>query len=132
MDQNKFNFKLILVAGMLVLASALFSSCTKYVFDPPVIDPEEEVFFAVDVVPIFTAKCVSCHGGSVNPDLRADKAYASLVTNANPATKYVNTATPETSVIYTKLLPGTSHDGRSTGIEQQTILKWIQDGALNN
>lgn len=132
MAQKRFNFRILLLAGIFVSASALFVSCEQYVFDPPVLDPDEEVFFAADVVPIFTAKCTSCHGGAIPPDLRSDKAYASLVTDASPATKYVNTAAPETSGLYTKLLPGETHVGRSTGIEQQMILKWIQDGALNN
>lgn len=132
MTQKRLNFRIMLMAGIFVMASSLFVSCEQYVFDPPVLDPDEEVFFAADIVPIFTAKCTSCHGGVIPPDLRADKAFASLITDATPATKFVNTAAPETSVLYTKLLPGTSHDGRSTGIEQQMILKWIQDGALNN
>jgi hypothetical protein len=132
MAQKRFNFRILMVAGILVVASSLFLSCEQYIYDPPVLDPDEEVFFAADIVPIFTAKCTGCHGGSIAPDLRADKAYASLVTDASPATRYVNTASPETSGLYTKLLPGASHDGRSTGIEQQMILKWIQDGALNN
>jgi len=132
MAQKRFNLRILLAAGIIVAASSLFPSCEQYVFDPPVLDPDDEVFFAADVVPIFTSKCTGCHGGSIAPDLRADKAYASLVTDANPATRYVNTGAPETSVLYTKVLAGTSHDGRSTSIEQQTILKWIQDGALNN
>jgi len=134
MAQKRFIFRILMAAGILFVASPLFLSCEQYVFDPPVLDPDEEIFFAADIVPIFTAKCASasCHGGSIAPDLRANKAYAALVTDANPATKYVNTATPATSSLYTKLLPGATHEGRSTGIEQQMILKWIQDGALNN
>ncbi len=132
MAQKRFNFRILMAAGILILASPLFLSCEQYVFDPPVLDPDEEIFFAADIVPIFTAKCAGCHGGSIPPDLRANKAFESLITDADPATQYVNTAAPETSDLYKKLLPGETHVGRSTGIEQQMILKWIQDGALNN
>ena len=95
MAQKRFNLRILLAAGIIVVASSLFLSCEQYVFDPPVWDPDEEVFFAAEILlPIFTAKCIGCHGGSIAPDLRAAEAYASLVTDANPATKYVNTAVP--------------------------------------
>ena len=83
---------------MLVVASALFSSCEQYVFDPPVIDPEEEVFFAATLFRFSLRNVYRAMEAQSNPDLRAAEAYASLVTDANPATKYVNTATPETSL----------------------------------
>jgi hypothetical protein len=131
MDYKRFSVRILLVAGLLIVASAMFYSCESYSFDPPEVDPEEEFFFAEDIVPIFTAKCVGCHGGGINPDLRAANAYASLVTDAVPATKYVNTGTPAESKIYTKLFSG-SHATIASDIDKQMILKWIQDGALNN
>ena len=131
MDQKRFNVRIMLVAALLIGASAMFTSCESYSFDPPEVDPDVELFFAVDIVPIFAAKCIGCHGGGINPDLRAANVYASLVTDAIPATKYVNIETPAESRLYTKLLSG-SHATIATDLEKQMILKWIQDGALNN
>jgi hypothetical protein len=131
MDQKRLNISLLSAIGMLLAASTLFFSCESYVFDPPVIDPDEEISFTEEIIPIFTAKCIGCHGGGINPDLRAANAFESLVTDANPTTKYVDTANPAGSLIYTKLLSG-SHATIPTDIEKQMILKWVQDGALNN
>jgi hypothetical protein len=131
MDQKRLNIRILSAAGMLVLASMLFFSCESFSFDPPEVDPDEEFLFAEDIAPIFTAKCASCHNAALKPDLRAANAFASLVTDAVPATKYVNAETPEESKIYTKLFLG-SHASIATDIEKQMILKWIQDGAQNN
>lgn len=131
MYKRKIGFRVVGFTAAVLLFSSFFLSCEKYVFDPPELDPDADVSFATDIAAIFTAKCAGCHGGGINPDLRSANAYASIVTDAVPATKYVNTAAPETSLIYTKLSTG-SHATIATDIEKQKILKWIQDGAQNN
>lgn len=117
MDHKRLKVRIPLVAGLLIAASAIFFSCESYSFDPPEVDPDVELFFAADIVPIFTAKCAGCHGGAEDPDLRAANAYAALVTDAVPATRYVNTVTPAESKIYTKLLSG--HAPSTTDLEKK-------------
>ncbi|MBE0674488.1 MAG: hypothetical protein IH591_07500 [Bacteroidales bacterium] len=128
---NRKGFAAIRITAVVTIISAFLFSCESYVFDPPELDPDAEISFATDLAPVFASKCSGCHGGGINPDLRTGNAYASLVTDATPATKYVNTASPETSLVYTKLSTG-SHATIATDIEKQMILKWIQDGAMNN
>ncbi|MBM3419983.1 MAG: hypothetical protein FJY11_02495 [Bacteroidetes bacterium] len=131
MYQRKIGKGILGFSAVTLMVSVLLFSCEKYVFDPPELDPDEEVSFANDITPFFTSKCAGCHGGAINPDLRAANSFAALVTDATPATRYVNTVSPETSLIYTKLSAG-SHATIATDIEKQKILKWIQDGAQNN
>lgn len=112
--------------GFSTLVLAL-SSCEQYSFDPPTVDPGTELFFSTDVLPIFTKNCLSCHSGSISPDLRAENAYESLLDgyiSADP----VNDA--ESSLIYTKLESG--HSTKIGALELDIILKWIQQGAKNN
>ena len=114
-------------AIILLIISVGFVSCEKYVYDPPTVDPEVDVLFATEIVPLFTANCLGCHGCAISPDLRAANAYESLTDGG-----YVNTTTPETSRIYTKI---TSNHATSTNISELDRLKlltWITQGAKNN
>lgn len=93
---------------------------------------EETVSFVNDIVPIFEAKCTSCHkagGIKPNPDLTADKAYASIATS-----KYINLDTPEDSYLYVHIYSNTSaHTQKKfTAAEAQLVLTWITEGAKNN
>jgi mono/diheme cytochrome c family protein len=100
----------------------------------PPTDPDNpdapEVSFATDIVPIFTGNCASCHKtGGTPPDLTADKAYASINN-----TRYLNSASPEESRIYS--IPHPDNSGHSqkkyTQAQAATILLWINQGAKNN
>lgn len=112
--------------GALILIAAVegFSSCEKYSYTPPAVDPDTTWHFQTDIQPIFNANCVTCHGGTKSPDLRDGKSYLSLTNDA-----FVNTP-GETSKLYTKLTG--SHLSRATDTERSKILGWINQGALNN
>ncbi len=103
---------------------ALATGCEKYIILPPVI--EEGVSYAEQVQPIFNDKCVSCHSGNQNPDLRPEESWEFLTTNG-----YVDTLNPESSKIYNKLLSG-AHESRATEADKLLILTWITEGAQNN
>ncbi len=107
-----------------VLISFLFS-CEKVTLEPESFDFNQPVSFQDDVVPIFEEKCVACHNGSREPDLRTDDAYQTLIED-----NYINMSDPEMSEIYTILLG--SHDSRATDLEKNTILAWIKQGADND
>jgi mono/diheme cytochrome c family protein len=108
-------------------------------FQPPVL-------YATDVHPIFTAQgcnAMSCHQGASpagGMDLSGTAAQTwAQVTAAG--TGRVDTGTPANSLILTKPLAagagGVSHGGGTyfndtSDPDYQTILAWIQQGALNN
>ena len=115
---------------LLTLFSILFTlfifSCEEYKYEPPSIDPDEEVSFQEDILGIFDENnCAGCHPSASPPDLSPANAHESLLDG------YVNTGSPEESTIYTKFEDG--HVGLDTkSIELQTILSWIKQGAQNN
>ncbi len=101
----------------------LFGSCEKVVY--PIPELPDTVSYSLDIQPIWDNKCVSCHSGSRDPDLRPDNSYASLIDGG-----YVDTDNPEDSELIKKLYG--SHDARATETEKQVILLWIGEGAKNN
>lgn len=121
------------ICFLLLLLGILLNACT-YDFivkeELPPVDPTVSILFASQIVPVFTDKCVACHkSGGTAPDLAAANAYNSLK-NLN----MLNTAAPETSLIYTYPAPTTSiHSWKKySAAEAQLILTWIQQGAKNN
>lgn len=99
-------------------------SCEKYVIEYEKIDENIPIDFTADILPIFSSNCASCHSGGIAPNLSTGSAYTSLIDG-----DYVNTGSPETSPIYTKLLPGGTHDGKITSPDLDKILVWIKQGA---
>ncbi len=125
----KRNLKIIFTVMSFVF---IIYGCEKATIetDPVVIDknaPVDTVYFQADIVPIFNDNCLGCHSGSHDPNLSSNP-YQSLSDGG-----YINTATPASSELYVKLhdING-SHNGRSTSADQEKILNWIKQGALNN
>jgi hypothetical protein len=116
---------------LILILFALFMNSCKYDFilakEVPVITGP--VSFSTQVLPIFSSdNCTDCHNGSQSPNLTAASAYAQIV----PA--LINTATPETSPIYSFPSPtSATHSWKkySTG-DAAIVLAWIKDGAQNN
>ena len=129
MKSLKYLFTIALIA--LCLAGC------KYDFilpeEVPVIDPTdpdaEQISFSADIIPIFESKCTACHkAGGQLPDLSAANAFSSL----NSA-RYINSSTPEESLIYTKPNPdNTGSHPKYTETQAVFVLGWIQQGAKNN
>ena len=121
--------KIILCIGIFVAGVAMFQSFQyEWIeFDEPEIP--DVVSLSGDLVPIFEARCNSnvCHGGGVAPDLRPDNAYNSLIMGG-----FVNVDEPETSSIYTCLLPGGSMVQYAAPGDAELVLAWIEQGALDN
>jgi len=108
--------------------SLLFTvACEKEIFEPVVI-PNEEQSFSVDIQPILNNACTSCHPPAKGLDLNAGTAYDALVPEFAASADSVN---PEGSKLYRKLT-GTSHSPRTSDVEKQTILKWISQGVPDN
>lgn len=123
---QKVNIKRqILVVMVLVAIVTGISSCEKYSFMPPVINPVDTIHFEADIQPIFDNNCTTCHGALRSPDLRDGKSYEALTTGG-----YVNQP-GETSLLYTQMNKS-DHIARSTDADRQKVLIWINQGALDN
>jgi len=112
-----------LIFAAVLTGILLFGSCEKVVY--PIPELPDTVSYSLDIQPIWDNKCVSCHSGSRDPDLRPENSHASLINGS-----YVDTDNPEDSELIKKLYG--SHDSRATETEKQLILLWIEEGAKNN
>ena len=128
--------KIFRISATILLVSlvALFASCEKDYYVPDtenVPDPTDTIFYSIDIQPIWDANCTGgpCHGGIISPNLTPSKSYDALL-NGNK--KYVDQTTPETSIIYTKITGGESMEKYTQPGDAETILQWIEQGALNN
>jgi hypothetical protein len=119
--------KLRPILGAVVVMTLIIaiSSCESNSFTPPTINPVDSVHFQASIQPIFTANCISCHGAIKAPDLRDGKSYLALTKGG-----YVNLP-GETSKLYTKMT-GSDHAPRSSDLDKQKVLIWINQGAKNN
>jgi hypothetical protein len=114
-----------LVAVIILVAAAGFTSCEKYSYLPPSVDPLATWHFQTDIQPIFNANCISCHGGTRSPDLRDGKSYTALTKGG-----YV-TAPANTSRLYAQMI-NSSHLSRSNDADKLKVLYWITQGSQNN
>lgn len=124
---------LLRITGILVVFTAMFSSCTFDQVEPKKADfvpPDEPISYSAQIQPIFTDKCVSCHPPTANLDLSAGVSYSQI----GPSTKYTDLANPDQSLIYTYPHPtSATHTYRKyTDQEAFLILTWIEEGAENN
>lgn len=115
----------ILAAITFIVAVVWFSSCEKFTITFPEINPVDTLSFQADIQPIFDAKCVSCHGGAVAPNLSNGKSYRSLDFGG-----YLNQP-PEENRLYIQM-SAPSHISRSTDTDRQMVFVWVGQGALDN
>jgi hypothetical protein len=113
-----------LTFSILVVVSFAFISCENEIIIP---DLPDTVSFSNDIAPWFSSKCVGCHGPSSSSglDLSSDVAYDNLFTK-----NLIDIANPSNSGLYTKLQID-KHAGTSS-TDAAKVLKWIEQGALNN
>jgi len=107
----------------------LMSSCTYDIIEPKPVEVPDVVSFSANVIPIFDASCNAsgCHAnGGIPPNLTASGAYTSLTFFG-----YVDTEFPEQSILYQKVNTG-SMAKYATNQDREIILKWIEQGALDN
>jgi hypothetical protein len=126
MNQKLKRTRQILVVLILIAAVEGFSSCEKYAYTIPKVNPDIPVSFKTDIQPIFDAKCITCHNGAQFPDLRTGKSY-----NALSKAGFI-TPPGETSTLYIQITTESAHIPRTSATEKDLILNWINQGALNN
>lgn len=120
-----------ILKALLIFAAAafVFSACEYEWIEPDLPPIPDEVSFASDVMPVFNNGCNTsvCHGaGGTAPDLSEGAAYNALMNGG-----FVDTDTPEASIIYTSLKSGSMKSYAKPG-DAEIILAWIQQGAKNN
>ena len=125
MNQKLYRIRHIMVLLILIAAIEGFSSCEKYSYAPPAIDPNTIWHFQTDIQPIFSANCIVCHGSIQTPTLADGKSYLALTKGG-----YVNPPAA-TSRLYLQMT-SSSHSPRSTDADKLKVLYWITQGALNN
>jgi hypothetical protein len=125
MNQRLNMLRQLLAAIVIVGAIGGLSSCEKYTWMPEKINPTDSVYFQAEIQPIFNANCISCHGAIKAPDLRDGRSYKALTEGG-----YVNQP-GETSELYTKMI-GADHSPKSSDVDKQKVLIWINQGAHNN
>ena len=120
--------------GTTVILPFILAFTTGCYYDS-VVPPEfevKDVSFSTQVEPIYytDTKCTSCHSASGTAsflDLSQGIAYTSI---NDP--KYIDLASPESSLIYTKPAPGQGHFKAYTAEEAAYVLQWIVEGAEDN
>jgi hypothetical protein len=126
MNQKLNMLKQLMAALIVIAAFGGLASCEKYTYMREVVNSTDTVHFRAEIQPIFNANCISCHTSVRNPDLRDGKSYASL-TNGG----FVNLP-GETSILYVQITTEVAHIPRTSDVEKQKILIWINQGAKNN
>jgi hypothetical protein len=119
--------KILLIIAIFAGLMAWQSCQYDWIEEEPV---PESVSLAVDIIPIFISGCNSsvCHGsGGVKPDLTAENAYTSLFEE-----NQIDLTVPENSILYKKMATGGSMNKYTSLGDSDLVLKWIQQGALNN
>ena len=119
------------------LFSIVLVACDNDKTDPVGITVKDNVSFALDIQPILTAECATCHNPTeVEPDFRAGLAYASFEDLI--AVGDVITGDAEGSELV-EMLEGRSEDGNTmppggslTPTEIALIKKWIDEGTKDN
>ncbi len=110
-------------------------SCDNDKFPEP--EVKDNVSFELDIQPILTAECASCHNPSeVKPDFREGYAYESMEGLIDEGD--IIPGDPEGSELV-EMLEGESPDGNTmppagpmSPQKIALIKKWIEEGALNN
>jgi len=115
--------KNLLLFFSIAAMAVYFTSCEKYTFlILPVEPPDYPISYSEEIQPIFDAKCVSCHRGSLAPDLRPENSFKALSEG--------NFLTPldEESKLY-KTLFKPPHVGMTNAEDNSFILEWLKQGA---
>ena len=121
--------KIIKTLLFFALAGFILCSCEYEWIQPEKKLVPENVSFSADIIPIFDKGCNIgvCHGaGATPPDLTPENAYNSLIDGA-----YVDTETPEASILYNTMKSGSMRTYTDPG-DEEIVLAWIEQGAKNN
>lgn len=136
--KKSISYIVVLFFGVLFMTACEYDFVERDVIgggdEPDVIvpDPDNPISYSDKIATIFTNGdyCTACHNtGGQSPNLEADASYNSLINGG-----YVNTTTPEESILITLIGSGSSGHAwkRFAGTQEANVLLWITEGALNN
>ena len=117
----------------MVFSMVFISSCQKEYFVPIPTTIPDSVSFSANVIPVFNEHCNSagCHNtGGISPDLSPENAYDDLYLYS-----LVDTLDPVSSVLYTRMISTSRPMPPSVVLkngEPELVLKWTEQGGLNN
>ncbi len=124
------NILKILLIGILGFAvqSCYYDEVVPTFEDPIVIPPGTVITYKAYIAPMFDPSCTnsSCHGGSVNPDLRnTQAAYNALLAN------YVVKNNADGSKLYVRstVIKNGGHFGTLNATQLATMKAWIESDA---
>ena len=112
-----------------LVACAVITSCTSDIIEPKEPQVPDQVSFSTHVIPIFDLSCntTGCHSpGGKSPNLTASVAYDNLILYG-----LIDTDAPASSSLYVKITTGSMAQYAKPG-DAEIILKWIEQGALDN
>ncbi|MFN8144451.1 MAG: hypothetical protein U0073_08540 [Bacteroidia bacterium] len=136
---KKYRTRKLIPVILIIVTGVYFQSCYYYHLEsrPCQLTEPEQVSFRTDILPVLRTNCSlsGCHSGgspSGHLNLEDSLAYTEL---SRSGSGYINTTTPTHSLFYSQLI-STSQPmpptGRLDDCTVHLILKWIQQGALNN
>ena len=123
---KKISYIVLLIIEIVVLASGCDDTSTNIDNDEI---PESNVSFSLHILPIFNAKCVSCHGAGTTEgglDLTTWSGTMTVVFPGEPG---------NSSLVWViELNPAVSHPQFILLTERQIkgVRTWIEEGAKNN
>ena len=122
----------ILVSMGLFLNSCYYDSFPQEIDDGGGGEVPEVVSYKNDIMPLWEGQCVSCHQGSVPPDLRPDNSYDSLLNG------FVEPNDSGNSILYLSLIhadnvsPMPTPTTKWPASQTDLVKAWIDQGALDN
>jgi hypothetical protein len=122
--------KLIKALLIVFSISLVLNSCQWVTVEQPEIVVPDVVSFSANIQPILTAKCITCHkaGGFASAVLLTEGDAYNTLTSAG----LVNLSDPPSSIIFAPQTDKYPHTNHLSAPDKALILKWIEDGALNN
>ena len=115
--------KNLLLFFSITVAVIYFTSCVKYSFLIETKIIEDPISYYDEVQPILDAKCVSCHRGSLAPDLRPANSYKALSEGG------FLTQPAESSKLYEYIFVKNNHISYTNQDERDIIYSWLLQGA---
>jgi hypothetical protein len=126
--------KLISKAAILILILALSGCYYDEIVEEFVPDIPDDVVvsYELDVQPIFTASCASCHPTIADPDLTAGSSYSSIINGG-----YIVPEDPDASILYQTLITTNAQElmppsAALPASDIKIIETWIKQGAEDN
>ncbi len=136
---KKNRYRKVITAILIIIVGIAFHACKYDTLEnePCQLNIPDKVSFHADILPVLRGNCstAGCHSGG-NPtghlNLEDSLAYGEL---SHAGSGYINTGNPTHSLFYSQLISVSQPmppNGKLDDCTIEMILRWIQQGALNN